>query len=230
MSDQSKNLTSRQKEILSLLRRGLTNAEICRALNISANTVKVHLANIYKILDVTNRTEAAYMDPEEVGSRPAEDNEIRVTFVGGESLDKCPSAKTLFLSIEESLNRYRLFSINEKDDTQSPSKYQIKFSGALNKDEALFVTLYKGTNSEIIWSESLQACSIDDLQRVGTQVAVQLFRHIFHSAAQTYEQDKEASPRWWYASCFANVKMENISRESFEAIFQVQADLVVPGG
>ena len=51
-------LTSRQKEILSLLRKGLTNTEICKTLGISANTVKVHLANIYKILEVTNRTEA----------------------------------------------------------------------------------------------------------------------------------------------------------------------------
>ena len=56
MVDQNKTLTSRQKEILSLLRKGLTNVEICKALNISANTVKVHLANIYRILEVTNRT------------------------------------------------------------------------------------------------------------------------------------------------------------------------------
>ena len=40
-------LTARQKEILSLLRKGLTNNEICKTLNISANTVKAHLANIY---------------------------------------------------------------------------------------------------------------------------------------------------------------------------------------
>ena len=62
MKDQSKLLTSRQKEILSLLRKGLTNSEICRALNISANTVKVYLANIYKALEVTNRTEAVSTD------------------------------------------------------------------------------------------------------------------------------------------------------------------------
>ena len=51
-------LSSRQKEILSLLRKGLTNIEICKALNISLNTDKVHLTNIYKILEVSNRTEA----------------------------------------------------------------------------------------------------------------------------------------------------------------------------
>ena len=51
-------LTQRQKEVFALLRKGLTNQEICKALNISPNTVKVHLAKIYKILEVTNRTEA----------------------------------------------------------------------------------------------------------------------------------------------------------------------------
>ena len=55
-------LTSRQQEILSLLRQGFTNPEICKALNISLNTVKVHLTNIYKILEVTNRTEAVFSD------------------------------------------------------------------------------------------------------------------------------------------------------------------------
>ena len=57
-NQQGKELTARQKDILNLLGKGLTNQEICRALDISANTVKVHLANIYKILEVTNRTEA----------------------------------------------------------------------------------------------------------------------------------------------------------------------------
>lgn len=32
-------LTHRQKEVLALLRKGLTNQEICKALNISPNTV-----------------------------------------------------------------------------------------------------------------------------------------------------------------------------------------------
>lgn len=60
MSERCKvqGLTNRQLEVLDLLRKGLTNAEICRALNISENTVKIHLANIYKTLEVSNRTEA----------------------------------------------------------------------------------------------------------------------------------------------------------------------------
>lgn len=57
--------TARQKQVLSLVRKGFTNVEICKALNISANTVKVHLAKIYKIMKVNNRTEAASVEYEE---------------------------------------------------------------------------------------------------------------------------------------------------------------------
>lgn len=52
-------LTPRQLEILGLVARGLSNADICRALEISHNTVKVHVAAIIRGLDVANRTEAA---------------------------------------------------------------------------------------------------------------------------------------------------------------------------
>ena len=53
------SLTSRQREILELAAKGLTNAEIAELLEIAAGTVKVHMAAIYRVLDVTNRTEAA---------------------------------------------------------------------------------------------------------------------------------------------------------------------------
>ena len=52
-------LTARQREVLELVSKGLTNPEICRVLGISRGTVKIHLAAIYRALDVTNRTEAA---------------------------------------------------------------------------------------------------------------------------------------------------------------------------
>ena len=132
MAEPGKCLTSRQKEILSLLRRGLTNAEICKALNISANTVKVHLANIYKILDVTNRTEAVSVDIEESNENSAVDEEIHIAFIDGKSLDGCSPAKELYLSIIQALNRYRLFSINESEEVSAPATYQVKISPVLN--------------------------------------------------------------------------------------------------
>jgi DNA-binding NarL/FixJ family response regulator len=52
-------LTGRQLEVLRLIARGLTNAEIARALGISGATVKNHLERIYAALGASNRTEAA---------------------------------------------------------------------------------------------------------------------------------------------------------------------------
>jgi TolB-like protein len=52
-------LSRRQREVLQLAARGLTNAEIGDVLGISAETVRTHLAAILVRLQVTNRTEAA---------------------------------------------------------------------------------------------------------------------------------------------------------------------------
>lgn len=50
------NLSSRQLEILGLIKIGLTNKKIAEKLFISENTVKYHLKAIYEILNVENRT------------------------------------------------------------------------------------------------------------------------------------------------------------------------------
>ena len=44
--------------MLQHLSRGLPNSEIGTALNVSENTVRFHLKNIYDKLSVSNRTEA----------------------------------------------------------------------------------------------------------------------------------------------------------------------------
>jgi len=55
----SVKLTARQREVLQLLARGLSNKEIARALSISEATAKVHAAGLLRILAVRNRTQAA---------------------------------------------------------------------------------------------------------------------------------------------------------------------------
>ncbi|GAB5070040.1 response regulator transcription factor [Citrobacter sedlakii] len=54
-------LSSRQREILTMLAAGESNKEIGRALNISTGTVKAHLETLYRRLDVKNRTQAAML-------------------------------------------------------------------------------------------------------------------------------------------------------------------------
>lgn len=51
-------LTDRQLEVLSLVRRGCSNAEIAHALRISPRTVEHHVAAILSRLDATSRVEA----------------------------------------------------------------------------------------------------------------------------------------------------------------------------
>ena len=52
------NLTDREREILELMAKGLTNKQIGTALYISANTARNHVNNIIEKLEVADRTEA----------------------------------------------------------------------------------------------------------------------------------------------------------------------------
>jgi DNA-binding NarL/FixJ family response regulator len=54
-------LSAREREVLGLMGRGMTNAEIARQLFLSPYTVKIHVSNILRKLDVPNRTEAAML-------------------------------------------------------------------------------------------------------------------------------------------------------------------------
>jgi LuxR family transcriptional regulator of csgAB operon len=51
-------LTPREREILKLIKRSSTNAEIGEKLNLSENTVKSHLYKAYKKIGVVNRLDA----------------------------------------------------------------------------------------------------------------------------------------------------------------------------
>lgn len=55
----STDLTSREKEVLELVAKGLSNKDVAQTLDLSEGTVKVHVSNILSKLHVSSRTEAA---------------------------------------------------------------------------------------------------------------------------------------------------------------------------
>ena len=53
------SLTRREREILTLITTGASNDEIAMRLGISSNTVRTHVYNLYRKIDVPNRMQAA---------------------------------------------------------------------------------------------------------------------------------------------------------------------------
>lgn len=53
------NLTTREKQILKLIKEGCSNSEIAEKLFVSINTTKAHVANILQKLEVEDRLQAA---------------------------------------------------------------------------------------------------------------------------------------------------------------------------
>jgi DNA-binding NarL/FixJ family response regulator len=53
------DLTRRELEILRLVAEGYSNSQLAKMLWVTEQTVKFHLSNIYRKLDVANRTEAS---------------------------------------------------------------------------------------------------------------------------------------------------------------------------
>jgi len=52
-------LTPREREIIAMLARGVSNKEIARALDLAESTVKIHVQGILRKLNLTSRVQAA---------------------------------------------------------------------------------------------------------------------------------------------------------------------------
>jgi two-component system nitrate/nitrite response regulator NarL len=68
-ADALQQLTAREREILDYLAQGLSNKAIARALDISHDTVKLHVRHILAKLNLTSRVEAAVFAVEQKASQ-----------------------------------------------------------------------------------------------------------------------------------------------------------------
>ncbi len=58
VSVESLGLTARQVEVFALLLQGMSNKQICRAINLAEATVKIHVRGVLRVLNVNSRAEA----------------------------------------------------------------------------------------------------------------------------------------------------------------------------
>lgn len=75
--DPIQSLSRRERVMLEALSKGLTNRELSKELNISINTVKFHLSNLFEKLSVRNRAQAIafYYGSRLPGERMARDRD-----------------------------------------------------------------------------------------------------------------------------------------------------------
>jgi DNA-binding NarL/FixJ family response regulator len=57
----TEKLSKRQKQLLVMLDKGLSNRDIAQAINISEHTVKVHLWRLFRRLNVKSRSQASHL-------------------------------------------------------------------------------------------------------------------------------------------------------------------------
>ena len=66
----ARDMTDREREVLGLLRSGLSNKQMARTLGISEKTVKAHLTRVFDAIGVTDRTQAAlWAERHHIGAR-----------------------------------------------------------------------------------------------------------------------------------------------------------------
>ena len=203
-------LTSRQKEILSLLRKGLTNNEICKTLKISANTVKAHLAKIYKILEVTNRTEAVTTKIDEEPNIGDLKKDLNIIFLKQSDLSAHPKVNSLYYSLVEAIHQYRIFRITDTVEDSVEPAFSIDVSASTDNDEALFLSIRLGSSHEMLWATSIKIDS-DNISEIAQKAAMLLFRNIVLATDKINYTPESPIPYWWYITAHCNLLLQGLA-------------------
>ncbi|MGC4086728.1 MAG: helix-turn-helix transcriptional regulator [Polyangiaceae bacterium] len=115
------SLTERERELVGLAARGLTNNEIALLAKISGNTVRNTLAKVFAKVGVTNRAELTYL-----ASRPSsEGNPAPRCRLPGDGLQT-------FISRVEEVSRQRMLASVER--ARTPAKTRIVYTPPLTRE------------------------------------------------------------------------------------------------
>ena len=69
--------TEREKHVMELIEKGMSNVEISKTLAISIHTTKAHVANILRKLDVSNRLQAVVRNIQMKRAKAKEEEEAQ---------------------------------------------------------------------------------------------------------------------------------------------------------
>lgn len=212
-----KEFTDRQKQVLYLVRKGLTNNEVSKALNISANTVKVHLAKIYKILKVSSRIGVLSKGLAEEDNITKTFSKVKVLVVGKKHFEN-PEIEKFFFLIIRNLYRFDLFDI-QKSILESPDEsfvYKIVVAETVGIKPSVCLSLFNQDVMKTLWVYSQNIDDVPDVEIFSSKVSILLYHQLVVLAAQRYDEGDFLQPRWWYVCAFVSCKIDCLSRESFE--------------
>lgn len=101
-----RSLTRREREILETVAEGCSNREVAKRFFVTEQTVKFHLSNLYKKLNVNNRTQASAIFLEHNFGQKIEGSEVKAESEGqSETQDRLRQIAALFVEAEVELRK-----------------------------------------------------------------------------------------------------------------------------
>lgn len=233
MDSALKSLTARQLQLLELLHRGFSNQDICRFLKISPNTVKVHLANIYRTLEVSNRTEAALLYDQKIHlCKPCDGNKNGIpclTIHLSQDVLQHTEATLFVRSLSIRLQRLETIKvgiISEQEEQKEKGDFslQVDFDRS-SASRCLQIFLHHHSCQHLCWS-TIQGLSSKDssLDLVLDRLSLQIQGAVEKTAALIYEEHTEYHEYWWYAVMFC---MQSMTRRNPE-VWRKSVDCLEP--
>ena len=100
-----KGLSNREAEVAELVSKGLSNKEVANRLFVTEKTVKFHLTNIYKKMQVKSRAQLIVWCLPHMGFVEAQNNQQQINVAGGNTtttntggIDSIPAGNTTVTS------------------------------------------------------------------------------------------------------------------------------------